>query len=862
MTKKTEESDGPVLPSRTETLEGQPGRASELRRRYAIVRAGASASLSGEEYDSKLIDLLGVAVPSFCDWCAIDLANENGELRPLAVRYSGCDHADAPDPLQECCVVGLHERVPDLAGLTTRVHSSGLSEVWPADGEGLPWCIVVALWVYDLPFATMAFAVNEQHPGYGQVEISAAEDVAWATATAIERLLLHQDARDAVRHTQRIASQLHQLIATSITVGSLRSEQDILKSLASSTRSVFDADTAIVSLEFGPTAPLRGVAQRGKSVVCLVPDRHESPEELPSSRTGGTVPWREGDWLVAPILERRDRARGVVAIRRESTSEFATEDKEVLTLLAQMAATALGAIELSRTIEHSEARWRILVETAPVGIVEVDAAGHARWWNRGAARIFNWPEYGEFLGGEGPYFPDSALERLQVLWSDVLAGEFALGRDLSDVEIRARRRDLTASAALLTASEGAVSTILTLIDDVTDHRELKAELRHAHQMEIRGQVASTVAHDFNNLLTLISGYAEILSHDVQSDERASLMVKDIQSTASRASLLTEQLQTIGRTKAPEPVVLRPEEAIQSVAEVLERIVGVDIELDWSLENNAANVRVDADQFEQMILNLALNARDAMPLGGRLSIAVDSVAVEGDQTLTLNVPAGSYVLITVADNGEGMDEETRRRCFEPLFTTKGPFKGTGLGLASARRLVEESAGSIQVRSEIGKGTTFEIYLPAVDELVGSTPTARGPSTPRGSATVLLAEDDEGLRRLISQVLERNGYLVLEADSAEQALKLAGEFDGAIDLLLSDVVMAELSGLELASTLQGSNPALRVVLMSGSADESVLEELVAGSGAFLAKPFRPSELIDQIHELLARRNSLAVHPSAIH
>jgi PAS domain S-box-containing protein len=853
---------GAVDPSLGEVLEGQPGRGGELRRRYATVRSGSGAALSGEEYDTKLIDLLDVAVPSFCDWCAIDLANENGDLRPFAVRYSGCDHRDEDDRLQECCSVGLAERVPDLEQIQHRVHASGRTEAWPADQELPPWCVVVGLWVYDLPFATITFVARDERPGYGPVEISAAEDVAWATATAIERLLLHQDARDAVRHTQRIASQLHQLIAASITVGGLRNEQDILKSLAASTRSVFDADTAIVSLETGRAAPLRGVAQRGASVVCEVPERHPHLDDLPSARKGGTVPWREKDWLVAPILERRDRARGVVAIRRESGSDFATEDKEVLTLLAQMAATALGAVELSRTIEHSEARWRILVETAPVGIVEVDAEGHVRWWNRGGARIFNWPDYGESLGGDGPFFPESALERLQALWADVLAGDFALGRDLSEVEIRDRRRDLTASAALLTSTDGEAQTILTLVDDVTDHRELKAELRHAHQMEIRGQVASTVAHDFNNLLTLISGYAEILSGDVAEDERASQMVKDIQATASRASLLTEQLQTIGRTKPPEPVVLRPEEAIKSVAEVLERIVGVDVELIWSLEQDSANVRVDADQFEQMILNLAINARDAMPQGGRLSISVAPVAVEGEQTLTLNVPAGSYVLIAVADTGVGMDEETRRRCFEPLFTTKGPFKGTGLGLASARRLVEESGGSIQVQSVVGEGTTFEIYLPAIDEMAGSRSTATGDSTPRGSATVLLAEDEEGLRRLITQVLERNGYLVLEAISGENALELAEDFEGAIDLLVSDVVMAELTGLELARSLQAANPSLRVVLMSGTADQTVLENLVPGSSAFLAKPFRPSQLIDQIHELLARRDSLSVHPSVIH
>jgi PAS domain S-box-containing protein len=528
----------------------------------------------------------------------------------------------------------------------------------------------------------------------------------------------------------------------------------------------------------------------------------------------------------------------------------------VLTLLAQMAATALGAAELSRTIQHSETRWRILVETAPVGIVEVDPEGQIRWWNRGAARIFAWPDFGESQS-EMPLFPESALERLGALWADVLAGNFASGRELDEIDIRGRRRDLTASAALLASGEGASRSILTLVDDVTDHRELKAELRHAHQMEIRGQVASSVAHDFNNLLTLISGYAEILSADLVSDERASAMVKDIQATAARASLLTEQLQTIGRTKPLEPVVLSPQAAIESISEVLDRIVGVDVEVTWSFERDSSNVRVDADQFEQMLLNLALNARDAMPDGGQLTISVSTGKVDDAKALAFNVPAGRYVLIAVADTGMGMDEETRRRCFEPLFTTKGPFKGTGLGLAAARRLVEESGGSIQCSSEVGHGTTFSIYLPAIAEsTVEETPATTAP--PHGMVTILLAEDDEGLRRLMVQVLERNDYLVLEADSGELALELARDFEGPIDLLVSDVVMALISGSELAQALQASNPSLRVLLMSGSADASIVEDLLPDTGAFLAKPFRPSEFVTKVQTLLRRREVLAERP----
>jgi CheY-like chemotaxis protein len=300
--------------------------------------------------------------------------------------------------------------------------------------------------------------------------------------------------------------------------------------------------------------------------------------------------------------------------------------------------------------------------------------------------------------------------------------------------------------------------------------------------------------------------------------------------------------------------------MQSIGEVLERIVGVDIEIRWSLDQHSSNVRVDADQFEQMILNLALNARDAMPSGGRLTVSVTSRPIEGDAALDLNVTAGNFVLISVSDTGVGMDEETRQRCFEPLFTTKGPFKGTGLGLAAARRLVEESGGAIQCRSEVNQGTTFEIFLPAIDEQAGAEPPGDHIPLERGTVTLLLAEDNRGLRRLMVQVLEHNGYLVLEADSGELALELARDFEGTIDVLLSDVVMDLITGEELALALQAKNPELQVLLMSGSADEGATDGLLPGTSAFLAKPFRPSALIDQIRELLAHRDTLAARPSA--
>jgi nitrogen-specific signal transduction histidine kinase/ActR/RegA family two-component response regulator len=390
-----------------------------------------------------------------------------------------------------------------------------------------------------------------------------------------------------------------------------------------------------------------------------------------------------------------------------------------------------------------------------------------------------------------------------------------------------------------------------LVDDVTDHRQLKAEVHHAQQMEIRGRVASNVAHDFNNLLTLISGYAEILSKDLSSDLRSLEMVKDIQATTSRASMLTAQLQSIGRSQSLQPVVLDPVAVLQSNAAVLERIVGDDIALSLSLDLEAAAIRVDPGQFEQMVLNLAINARDAMPDGGSLIISAKGASVSDALADELYVAPGEYVVISVADTGIGMSEETRHQCFDLFFTTKGPLKGTGLGLAGARRLVDGSGGSITCTSELGLGTTFEIYLPTSENPVADELETSVDERPRGTATVLVAEDDAGLRRLMVRVLSRNGYHVLVAASGEEAVELARDAGASLDLLVSDVVMSELSGPELAKVLQGENAALRVLLTSGTADASVLEGLTPGTSAFMAKPFRPSALIDQVYDLLSRR-----------
>ncbi len=832
--------------------QGQTGvtTALNLLRAFGEVLDKSRRPLSLLGYESSLNAIIEAAVPSFCDWCAVELVNATGEFVLFAARSSSCTRIEGGSH-DQCCGSDL---APYASGREVTLQRALISpevQIWPGPTKAQAHGIVIGLHVDERPLGAVTFARHEEGAPFGPIETAAAEQVKWRAVSSIERSKQIADNRDAVRKTQRIASQLHQLIAASITVTALRSERDILKSLAASTRSVFDAETAVVALDSDAPISLRAIARRGR-VPEIEGPLDSAAVDVPSdwgTLSGARIADR---WLVAPILEGRDQSRGVIAVRRATALEFGDEDREVLTLLAQMAATALGASELSRTIQSSEARLRVLIETAPVGIVEADVEGNVRWWNSSASRVFAWPIHNDDSPRVMAAFPDDALPGLRELWDEVLRGSPVDSRDFVDIDIAGKSRVLTASAALLAAPEGEATGILTLIDDVTNNRELMAELRHAHAMEMRGQIASRIAHDFNNLLTLISGYAEILSSDLAGNERSLQMTREIQATSSRASMLTVQLQAIGRMTAPAPIIFNPVSLIQTHAELLERILGSSIELRLFLDEHAGHIFVDADQFEQTILNLANNARDAMPDGGVLSISVSTVTFGGEAALMAGLKSGPFVKISVVDSGVGMDKETRSKCFDPFFTTKGPLKGTGMGLSSARRLAEGSHGAIVCLSELEVGTTFELFLPMVE---GTPALATGVvvvQRPRGSATVLIVDDDESLRGLMGRVLARNGYHVLEADSGERALEMVEESMGRIDLLLSDVLMGEMSGTALAHSLQGTNPALLVLLVSGTADPRVIVDLIPGTAAFLKKPFKPSQLIDHVHDLLTHRS----------
>ncbi len=385
--------------------------------------------------------------------------------------------------------------------------------------------------------------------------------------------------------------------------------------------------------------------------------------------------------------------------------------------------------------------------------------------------------------------------------------------------------------------------------DVTDQVQLEEQLRNAQQLEAIGRLAGGVAHDFNNILSIIMGHGELLMAEVGGDERGRNGLEQIRRAAERAASLTQQLLAFSRKQVLQPKVLDLNEAVSDVQKMLSRVIGEDIELVASLHPPQVAVKADPGQVEQVLMNLAINARDAMPQGGKLVMETSNVEVTDETARDLELNPGRYALLKIKDTGCGMDATVRSHVFEPFFTTKPIGKGTGLGLATVYGIVKQSGGSIQLKSEVGRGTEFHIYLPATEDSTVKRREASAGNVAGGNETVLLTEDEPDLRELARIFLEGYGYKVLEASSAEQALEMADIFTEKIDLLLTDVIMPGMSGRQLAESILTKRPNIRVVYMTGYTDDMVVQHKVLEPGVnLLQKPFGRSDLALKVRSTL--------------
>jgi len=400
--------------------------------------------------------------------------------------------------------------------------------------------------------------------------------------------------------------------------------------------------------------------------------------------------------------------------------------------------------------------------------------------------------------------------------------------------------------------------ILGVATDITERkkaehalRESEEQLRQAQKIESIGTLAGGIAHDFNNLMTAVTGYSELTLRSLKTDDPLRSKIEEIKKAGERAASLTRQLLAFSRKQMLQPRVLNLNTVITGMGRMLPRMIGEDIDVRIHLDASLGQIKADPGQIEQVLMNLAINARDAMPEGGRLTIKTENIHLDGKiAKRRLIVEPGNYVMLSVSDNGCGMDAETQTHIFEPFFTTKEIGKGTGLGLSTVYGIVKQSGGSIWVYSEVGRGTTFKIYLPRVDEVIEAEESENGSrSVPRGHETILLVEDEDMVRDLSKEILEEYGYVVISAPNGKEGLQICEEFEGQIDLMITDVVMPQMGGRELAEHVGALRPGTQVLYMSGFTDDAVVRHGVVDDGVFfIQKPFSPDSLALKAREVL--------------
>lgn len=543
------------------------------------------------------------------------------------------------------------------------------------------------------------------------------------------------------------------------------------------------------------------------------------------------------------------RARG----RQLQVREEVAAREETANLLRELNQELERRVEV-RTAElrDSEARFRAYFESFPEALFAVNVTEAGAF----AYEEIN-PETERVLGvrsAEVEGKPPQAF--LPAPAGEVAEREFrrcvALGRTHRYSQALTRDGETLMFDVVVTPMRDAAGRPVRLLGvalDVTQERQLEERLRQAQKLEALGQLTGGVAHDFNNLLTAIIGYSELIEKQNNGDTREHAQL--IRKAGEQAAALTRQLLAFSRKQLLEPRVLDLNTLVQDMEKLLQRVIGEGIKISIEIKARRARVRADPSQLEQVMLNLGVNGRDAMPGGGTLRIVTEDVALSAEEIAQrgIDVPPGDYAALIVSDTGSGMDDETLSRIFEPFFTTKGPGKGTGLGLATVYGIVKQSGGGITVESRLGEGCTFSIFLPASSSELEVPELPPVQTDNRGSETVLVVEDEEVVRHLICTVLGEAGYNVLCAESPEEGLRFGREQEKPIDLLVTDIVMPDMNGPTLARALVASQPEMRVLFVSGYSDADISDQGVVEPGlTVLQKPFTQESLAGKVREML--------------
>jgi PAS domain S-box-containing protein len=542
---------------------------------------------------------------------------------------------------------------------------------------------------------------------------------------------------------------------------------------------------------------------------------------------------------------------GVLNVYSDREGAFGEEEVGRVGMFAQHCSIAVISAQRLETLRDANQRLAFYVDRMPLAYIVWNLGFGVVEWNPAAEQIFGW-KANEAIG-KNAYeliIPNEARPQFEHGWSKLLKGDessYSL-----NANVRKDGKIITCEwfNALLRDASGNVSGVLSMAHDVTEKTEMERQLQTAQRMESVGTLAGGIAHDFNNALTGIVGFGELLRMRMAGDEQALHDLDEILRCAERAATLTRQLLTFARRQVIEPVNLNLSTLVADLMKFIGKVVGEHIEVKTVLEKDVPTIFADRGQIEQVVMNLCLNARDAMPEGGRLVVEIGDVYLE--EVYVRQNPymrTGRYALLTVSDTGVGMDEKTRERVFEPFFTTKGPDKGTGLGLAMVYGIVKQHGGYIHLYSEPGEGTAFRVYFPAIEAPPDAVPAIRREEIVRGGMeTILLAEDEEAIRSFIERALKEFGYNVLVARNGEEAIEIFRQ-NKEIVLAVLDVVMPRKGGKEAFEEMHKQNPRLKVIFMSGYSANAIHDSFVLTAGMpFLQKPFGPTILARKIRDVL--------------
>jgi two-component system cell cycle sensor histidine kinase/response regulator CckA len=561
------------------------------------------------------------------------------------------------------------------------------------------------------------------------------------------------------------------------------------------------------------------------------------------------------DWLGVP-LKVGNNSFGVLAVQSYSGNmRFGDKEKEILQFVSQQLASAIEYKRNEEALRRSEARYRSLVQSAVYGIYRSSLEGRFFDVNPALITMLGYDSAEEVLALDPKLdvFVDPS-EQMRVM------AEFRRGARLDNVEVRWKRKDGSAitvrlSGRVVNNPEETAEVVEIIAEDITERRVLENQFRQAQKMEAVGRLAGGVAHDFNNLLMVISGYAEVLLEHTRKNDPLYPKIEAIHQATDRATTLTRQLLAFSRKQLLELKVVDLNIIVEDIKRLLRPLIGENIELQTQLAPDLGRTRADAGQIEQVLMNLVVNSKDAMPNGGKITIQSANARLNHEDVRReySYIHPGLYVVLSVTDTGEGMDKETQLRIFEPFFTTKEKGKGTGLGLSTVYGIIKQSGGYVLVQSEPGQGTTFRIYLPRVEDALEPVGTLGISSSQNGgSETVLLVEDEESVRQLVRETLESKGYKVLEAENGEAALRIVSNYSDKIDMLITDVVMPGMSGRELSARLCASRPQTKVLYLSGYTEDAIGHEgVVDPHTVFLQKPFTLQMLSRKVREVLGER-----------